>query len=71
MQSNSLKWKKKSTAGKFDYHFRTWSTIDHFDPSSALYRRSESEFSRLKERAADRNWDIDFDVENIDFVFDL
>ncbi len=49
---------------------RTWSCIDYFDERSPLYRRSEADFCRLKRGAVRKNWDIDFDVENIDFVFD-
>jgi hypothetical protein len=49
-------------------NLRTWRSIDYFDPNSAAYFRSESELSRLKLEAKRRNWDIDFDLEHLDFV---
>ena len=50
-------------------NLRTWSKIDYFDDESVNYFRSESEFCELKREAVRKNWDIDFDLENIDFLF--
>ena len=47
---------------------RTWRSVDHFDENSANYFRAESEFARLKGKARKRNWDIDFEIENLDFL---
>ena len=49
-------------------NLRTWRCIDYFDSNSQNYFRSESELSRLKEEAKRRNWDIDFELENLDFL---
>ena len=48
-------------------NLRTWRLIDYFDSNSVNYFRSESELSQLKERARKKNWDIDFELENLDF----
>jgi hypothetical protein len=49
-------------------NLRTWRMIDYFDSNSTNYFRSESELSQLKECARKKNWDIDFELENLDFV---
>ena len=49
-------------------NLRTWRSIDYFDQNSSNYFRAESELSQLKENARKRNWDIDFELENLDFL---
>ena len=49
-------------------NLRTWRSIDYFDPESTNYFRAESDLSRLKTEARKKNWDIDFELENLDFI---
>ena len=49
-------------------NLRTWRLIDYFDSNSVNYFRSESELSQLKESARKKSWDIDFELENLDFI---
>ncbi len=51
-------------------NLRTWARIDYFDPASEFYFRTESAFSQLKRDAVSQNWDIEFDLENIDFCYE-
>lgn len=51
-------------------NLRTWSQIDHFDPNSPLHCKSESQFSKLKQTILQNNWDLDLDLENIDFLYE-
>ena len=48
---------------------KTWKKIDFFNPESEMYFKSESEYSQLKKKAVKSNWDIDFDVENLDKAY--
>ena len=48
---------------------KTWRKIDFFNPESEMYFKSESEYSRLRRKAVNMNWDIDFDIENLDNVY--
>ena len=50
---------------------RTWAEVDYYDPRSEFYFKSESKFTKLKRRAKDNNWDIDFDLENLNFLNNL
>jgi hypothetical protein len=50
-------------------NLKTWRKIDFYDPNSDLYFKSESMFFQLKKEAIKKNWDIDFDIENLDSVY--
>ena len=50
-------------------NLKTWKKIDYFDPESQHFFKNDSEFIDLKKDAIKKNWDIDFDVENLDFVY--
>ena len=52
-------------------NLRTWLKVDYFDSNSNFYFKTESEFVRLKEKAKENNWDIDFELENLDFMNNL
>ena len=51
-------------------NLKTWRRIDFYDPDSELYFKSESEFCKLKKLAVKNNWDIDFDMENLDSAYE-
>ncbi len=57
------------TADNLSYvgNLRTWSRIDHYDPDSPQYFKCESRLSQLKRVAVEKNWDIDFDIEELEF----
>ena len=46
---------------------RTWLKLDYYDQESEFYLKTESQFSHLKKKAEKLNWDIDFDIETLDF----
>ena len=48
---------------------KTWKKIDFYDPESEHFFKSESLFSTLKKNATKKNWEIDFDLENVDFMY--
>ena len=48
---------------------KTWKKIDFYDPDSEHFFKSESMFSKLKKDAVKKNWEIDFDLENLDFLY--
>lgn len=50
-------------------NLKTWGKIDYFDPESEYYMKSESLFIQMKKDALAKNWDIDFDLENCDFLY--
>ena len=43
---------------------KTWRRIDYFDPDSEQLYKTDSAFMKLRKLAQERNWDIDFDIEN-------
>ena len=43
---------------------KTWRRIDYFDPDSEQFYKTDSAFMKLRKLAQERNWDIDFDIEN-------
>ena len=50
-------------------NLKTWRKIDFYNPQSELYFKSESGFCKLRKDATVNNWDINFDVENLDDVY--
>lgn len=50
-------------------NLKTWQKIDFFDSESDKFFKTDSLFSTLKKNAVKKNWDIDFDVENLDFIY--
>ena len=51
-------------------NLRTWRNIDYYNPSDANYYKSdESSLGKLKEQSMRSNWDLDLDVENLDFLY--
>ena len=51
-------------------NLRTWSRIDYYDPNSDNYFKSEeSNLGNLKRRAVEKNWDLDLDSENLDYLY--
>ncbi len=49
-------------------NLRSWSRIDYYNPESQNYYRSESQLSKLKSEAVAKNWDIDFDLESLNYL---
>lgn len=50
---------------------KTWVGLDYFNPGSDLYFREEADAQQIKKEAKKKNWDIDFDMENLDFLYEL
>ena len=53
-------------------NLRTWANIDYYNVDDANYYNSESsEFIKLKKKAAEMNWDLDIDLENLDYLYKI
>ena len=53
-------------------NLKTWAKVDYYDPSNENYYRSkESGLGKLKQQAMDENWDLDLDLENLDFMYNV
>ena len=50
-------------------NLRTWQQIDYYSPESPHFYRSESQLSQLKAKIVSHNWDLDLDVENLDYLY--
>ena len=50
-------------------NLRTWHDIDYFNEESENYFKLESELSKFKQEAIKKNWDIDLDLENLDYLY--
>ena len=51
-------------------NLKTWSEIDYYDAQSNFYYKStESELGKLKAKSLASNWDLDLDLENLDFIY--
>ena len=53
-------------------NLRTWHNIDHYNAGDENFYNSEtSELSQFKKKIAKMNWDIDIDLENLDYMYKL
>ena len=53
-------------------NLRTWRNIDYFNPEHPNYYNSEiSDLGRLKKSVIKSNWDLDLDVESLDYLYKL
>ena len=50
-------------------NLRSWKNIDYYNINSSHFYRAESELSRLKEKITSENWDLDLDVENLNYLY--
>jgi hypothetical protein len=50
-------------------NLRNWSLIDYYDSESQHFYRAESELSQYKAKAVASNWDLDLEVENLDYLY--
>ena len=51
-------------------NLRTWRNIDYYNPSDPNYYKSEeSSLGKLKEQSKQSNWDLDLDIENLDYLY--
>ena len=50
-------------------NLRSWRNIDYYNPNSSNFYRSESQLSQLKEKIVTKNWDLDLDMENLDYLY--
>ena len=50
-------------------NLRTWHQIDYYNSESPHFYRSESQLSQLKKQIISRNWDLDLEVENLDYLY--
>ena len=51
-------------------NLKSWALIDYYDPNSQFYFKSESEFCRFKRDCEKRNFDLELQLENINFVYE-
>ena len=53
-------------------NLRTWLDIDYYNPTSDSYFSNDrSELGRLKKKVVTNNWDLDLDLENLDFLYKI
>ena len=51
-------------------NLRTWSDIDYYQEGNCNYYRSDtSELGQLKQKAVKVNWDLDLEMENLDYLY--
>ena len=51
-------------------NLRTWRDIDYYKTDHPNYFRSDtSALGKLKRKAIDNNWDLDLDMENLDYLY--
>ena len=43
--------------------------IDHYDPNSSKFYKTESDLSCLKKKIVSANWDLDLELENLDYIY--
>ena len=53
-------------------NLRTWLNIDYYNPTSDSYFSNDrSELGSLKKKVVTNNWDLDLDLENLDFLYKI
>ena len=53
-------------------NLRTWLDIDYYNPTSdSYYSNDRSELGRLRKKIVTNNWDLDLDLENLDFLYKI
>ena len=51
-------------------NLRTWADIDYYNAENRNYFNSESSaLGKLKSNIIARNWDLDLDLETLDFLY--
>ena len=52
-------------------NLKTWAGIDYYDPQSEHYYQSgdQSQLGKLKQTAIKKNWNLDLDSENLDYLY--
>ena len=50
-------------------NLRSWKSIDYYNVESVNFYRSESELSQFKEQIRQNNWDLDLEIENLNFLY--
>ena len=50
-------------------NLRSWKSIDYYNVESVNFYRSESELSQFKEQIRLNNWDLDLEIENLNFLY--
>ena len=51
-------------------NLRSWKNIDYYNAENSNFYRSESQLSKFKEKIRMSNWDLDLEIENLDFLYD-
>ena len=53
-------------------NLRTWRNIDYYNAEDEnFYNSDTSELSQLKKKIVKMNWDIDIELENLDYMYKL
>ena len=51
-------------------NLRTWQNIDYYNAEDENYYNSDvSELAQFKKKSATMNWDLDMDLENLDYIY--
>ena len=51
-------------------NLRTWANIDYYNPQSENYFQSgDSQLGELKRLAVKKNWNLDLESENLDYLY--
>ena len=50
-------------------NLRSWRSIDYYNSNSSNFYRSESDLSQLKHKIMAQNWDLDLEMENLDYLY--
>ena len=51
-------------------NLRTWRDIDYYKIGHANYFRLDtSELGKVKKKAIENNWDLDLDMEHLDYLY--
>ena len=53
-------------------NLRTWKNIDYYNAEDENYYNSDSsELAKFKKKSANMNWDLDIDLENLDYIYKI
>ena len=51
-------------------NLRSWKNIDYYNSENDNFYRSESQLSIFKEKIRQDNWDLDLEIEHLDFLYE-
>ena len=51
-------------------NLRSWKNIDYYNSQNTNFYRSESQLSQFKNKIFQNNWDLDLEIEHLDFLYE-